>query len=169
MREARKSKEDARQKDKEIAALKVAAARLTEENLKMYAQIQPRRISPEQKQSMALFFQSHPPGKVLVITTGFDTEAAFFAYQLVEALNFAGCEATRQSNTYLGGPFLTGVLISVPSDGQPVQAHAIPIKVFLESIGIDVGFIDLPLPTAGDVTPDVLKIFIGAKPFPPPK
>jgi len=140
---------------------------LTAENLKMYKEIQPRRITATQKKFLALLLSNAPKGKiVLSVNDPHDTEAVFFAIQLEDALKSAGFTDIKRdiSVVAFGGDTFTGIVAQTTS-GDRMPEFAVDLSEALAGIGIPFNF-QKPQPT---LPLGVLGIRIGTKTFPDEK
>lgn len=77
--------------NREIAVLKLRTEELQQDNLQLYARIQPRRVTPEQKKEikdrLSSWVSSMSQCTVKIIVEPFDAEARIFAEQIGDALN----------------------------------------------------------------------------------
>jgi hypothetical protein len=108
----------------EAATANAHIEQLRADNLKLEAQIQPRRISPEQREAILAYLRAYVPHtdlKVMVWSESSDTEASVFGMQIVGILREAGISSYPERGLSVSLPrevIPFGVGITFPSSSQ---------------------------------------------------
>lgn len=135
------------------------AEELRKANLKLYAQIQPRRITPEMERTMTNFFKSFPEkGTVELSVDRTDMESVIFLCQIAKVLNESGFKV--ETNDTIAGTIAFGVWFEVENNNPAPSQAWIILNGFKAA--------NLPFKVKVETNRAVgsFEIWIGAKPFP---
>ena len=161
--EASENDRKAGEANERAAKFRKEAEELRRDNLKVYAQIQPRRIDADTRAKLiATLGTNAKPGVVEVKWSIGDSEAGFFALQIVDLLTFTGFDVNSEP-VITTGMLVFGLAMQVKNPSNcPERARAIFEAFNTNDIGMIVG----PLPPN---RPDdnIVRIIVGSKPLPP--
>lgn len=140
--------------------LQTKVEELRQGNLKLEKQIQPRRISPEARQTILRFFKPRSAGSVEMILRTSDLEPLVFGLQIADVLH--ECRFNVTTNPALaGGPVVDGILYIVSTNGLP--QHGVAVAQAFRQSNIPGPFSEM---TNSLKEPGYFGIWIGFKPLP---
>ncbi len=121
--------------------------------LELQKHLEPRVITPDQRQRFLFLMERLPKGKVEMRFTAGNNESTQFASALAELFAEAGCEVIKPPVAFNStGAAVSGIALRIKDD-QAVPPHAVSLQKTLERIGIETpAHVEAPdLPIEGDV------------------
>jgi hypothetical protein len=152
----------AEQLGKTNAQLSLQVELLKSNNLALYEEIQPRRITPEKKKILVDLLKNAPKGKVTVGSRDSDLEAWVYMRQIADVLKTSGFE-TETNDVIAGGPTCFGIAYLLQNN-NPAPIHAVMISKIFESQGISSNAVSVDVET--NMPAGYFEIWVGTKPPP---
>lgn len=105
--------------------------------LEAEGRLEPRVISPEQRQRFLFLMEPLPKGKVEVRFLAGNNESSRFASTLSDLFADSGCEVIKPSVSFNSTPAsITGIGLRI-KDENAIPPHAVSLQKALERIGIE--------------------------------
>jgi len=128
--------------------------------LELKEHLEPRAITPEQRQRFLYLMEPLPKGKIEMRFAEGNKESTQFASALADMLTESGCDVKKPSLPFSARNGTLGIGLRIKDD-QAVPPHAVSIQKALERIGIEtpaqVETNDLPMES------DVVRVYVYGK------